>query len=177
MSAHPMWNVELHCHTYWSKDSLASPRALLEVCRQRGIDRLAVTDHNTLRGAVDAADWAPGRFIVGEEILTTEGELLGYFMTEEIPASLTPQETIDRLRRQGAVISVAHTYDYARQGAWREEVFRPPSFRVTPSCASAWGGACPSPRFPLSNLGFPNRCAKGGGAHLTPTPLPSPCAK
>src|SRR3972149_5983082 len=54
MSAHPMWNVELHCHTYWSKDSLASPRALLEVCRQRGIDRLAVTDHNTLRGGLGA---------------------------------------------------------------------------------------------------------------------------
>ena len=97
MSAHPVWNVELHCHTYWSKDSLASPRALLEVCRQRGIDRLAVTDHNTLRGGLDAVALAPERFIVGEEILTTEGELLGYFMTEEIPAGLSPQETIDRL--------------------------------------------------------------------------------
>jgi len=120
-----MWNVELHCHTYWSSDSLASPAALLRVCRQRGIDRLAVTDHNTLRGALEAAALAPERFIVGEEILTTEGELLGYFMTEEIPAGLSPQETIDRLRRQGAVISVSHPYDYARQGAWREEVLRP----------------------------------------------------
>ena len=120
-----MWNVELHCHTYWSKDSLASPRALLEVCRQRGIDRLAVTDHNTLRGGLEAAALAPERFIVGEEILTTEGELLGYFLTEEVPAGLSPQETIDRLRRQGAVISVSHPYDYARQGAWREEILRP----------------------------------------------------
>jgi predicted metal-dependent phosphoesterase TrpH len=120
-----MWNVELHCHTYRSKDSLASPRALLETCRRRGIDRLAVTDHNTLRGALEAAELAPNLFIVGEEILTTEGELLGYFMTEEIPPRLSPQETIDRLRAQGAVISVSHPYDYARQGAWREEVLRP----------------------------------------------------
>ena len=120
-----MWNVELHCHTYRSRDSLATPHSLLEACRRRGIDRLAVTDHNTIRGALEAAALEPERFIVGEEILTTEGELLGYFMTEEIPAGLSPEETIDRLRRQGAVISVSHPCDYARQGAWREEILRP----------------------------------------------------
>ena len=120
-----MWNVELHCHTYHSKDSLASPRALLEVCRRRGIDRLAITDHNVFAGALEAASLDPERFILGEEIMTTEGELLGYFMSEEIPPGLSPEETIDRLRRQGAVISVAHPYDYSRRGAWREEVLRP----------------------------------------------------
>lgn len=119
------WNVELHCHTWRSKDSLASPRSLLAACRRKGIHRLAVTDHNTLRGALESAALAPDLFIVGEEILTTEGELLGYFMTEEIPAGLTPQATIDLLRRQGAVISVSHPYDYARQGAWREDILRP----------------------------------------------------
>ena len=120
-----MWNVELHCHTYRSKDSLASPRALLAACRRRGIDRLAVTDHNTLAGALEAATLDPERFILGEEIMTTEGELLGYFLTEEVPPGLSPEETIERLRRQGAVISVSHPYDYARHGAWREEVLRP----------------------------------------------------
>src|SRR3990172_6737262 len=125
MSAPPMWNVELHCHTYWSKDSLASPQALLEVCRQRGIDRLAVTDHNTLRCGLEAAALAPERFIVGEEILTTDGELLGYFITEQIPAGLSPKETSERRGRGGAVIGVSHPSDYARQGAWREEVLRP----------------------------------------------------
>jgi predicted metal-dependent phosphoesterase TrpH len=120
-----MWHLELHCHTYHSKDSLASPRALLEACVRKGIDRLAVTDHNVIAGAFEAAALDPQRFIIGEEIMTTEGELLGYFMSEWVPPRLTPQETIDRLRRQGAVISVAHPYDYARSGAWREEVLRP----------------------------------------------------
>ena len=120
-----MWNVELHCHTYHSKDSLATPEALREACRRKGIDRLAITDHNSMAGALEAAALDPDLFIVGEEILTTEGELLGYFMQEEIPPGLTPEETIDRLRRQGAVISVAHPYDYARSGAWRESVLRP----------------------------------------------------
>lgn len=119
-----MWNVELHCHTYHSKDSLATPEALREACRRKGIDRLAITDHNTMAGALQAAALDPDLFIVGEEILTTEGELLGYFMKEEIPPGLSPEETIDRLHQQGAVISVSHPYDYARTGAWRESVLR-----------------------------------------------------
>jgi len=120
-----MWNVELHCHTYHSKDSLALPQALLDACLRRGIDRLAVTDHNTLAGALEAAALDPERVIPGEEIMTTEGELLGYYLTEEIPPGLSPQETIDRLRAQGAIISVSHPYDRTRQGSWREEVLRP----------------------------------------------------
>lgn len=119
-----MWNVELHCHTYHSADSLADPRRLLETCRRRGIDRLAITDHNRLAGAWEAAALDPERVIVGEEILTTEGELLGYFLTEEVPAGLTPRETIDRLRRQGAVISVSHPFDHTRHGAWQEDRLR-----------------------------------------------------
>lgn len=120
-----MWNVELHCHTYFSKDSLASPRALRDAARRKGLDRLAITDHNSIGGAFEAAALDPELFFVGEEIMTSEGELLGYFMTEEIPPGLTPDETIERLKRQGAVISVSHPYDYARSGAWREEVLRP----------------------------------------------------
>jgi hypothetical protein len=119
-----MLNVELHCHTYHSGDSLASPRALLDVCRRRGIDRLAITDHNSLGGAQETAALDPERVIVGEEILTTEGELLGYFMTEEVPAGLSPLETIERLRRQAAVISVSHPFDHTRRGAWQIERLR-----------------------------------------------------
>ncbi len=113
--------VELHCHTYRSPDSLMEPAKLLEMCRARGIDRLAVTDHNTIQGALEAQALDPERVIVGEEILTTQGELLAYFVTEEVPAGLTPKETIARLRAQGAVISVSHPFDYTRKGAWRME--------------------------------------------------------
>ncbi|MFN2274786.1 MAG: PHP domain-containing protein, partial [Anaerolineales bacterium] len=72
-------NVELHCHTYRSEDSLMLPGSILRACDRRGIDRVAITDHNTIAGALEAARLAPDRVIVGEEILTTEGEVLGYF--------------------------------------------------------------------------------------------------
>jgi predicted metal-dependent phosphoesterase TrpH len=66
------------------------------------------------------AKLAPDLVIVGEEIMTTHGELLGYFMRESIPARLSPDETIRRLRDQGAVISVSHPYDRLRKGAWEQ---------------------------------------------------------
>ena len=114
------WKVELHSHTIYSRDCLTSLETVIATCRRKGIDRLAVTDHNTVDGALALAKLAPDLIIIGEEIMTTRGELLGYFMKESIPAGLTPDEAIRRLRDQGAVISVSHPYDRLRKGAWVE---------------------------------------------------------
>jgi hypothetical protein len=115
-----MLTIELHSHTHASADCLMRPADIVQTCRRKGIDKLAVTDHNTLRGALELQRLAPELVIVGEEIMTTQGELLGYFLTEEIPPQLSPAETIARLRAQGAVISVSHPFDRLRKGAWRE---------------------------------------------------------
>lgn len=115
-----MLSVELHSHTFASSDCLLRPADIIRTCRARSIDRLAVTDHNTIRGALAVQAAAPDLVIVGEEIMTTQGELLGYFMREEIPPGLSPTETIARLRAQGAAISVSHPFDRHRHGAWQE---------------------------------------------------------
>ena len=115
-----MLTIELHSHTYASGDCLMRPADIARTCRQKGIDRLAVTDHNTLRGALELRDLAPGLVLVGEEIMTAQGELLAYFVKEEVPPGLSPAETIARLRAQGAAISVSHPFDRLRHGAWRE---------------------------------------------------------
>jgi predicted metal-dependent phosphoesterase TrpH len=114
------WHVELHSHTSWSKDCIVPFDAIRRLCERRGIDRIAITDHNTADGALAMQALAPDLVIVGEEIMTDRGEILGYFMRESIPAGLTPDETIRRLRDQGAVISVSHPFDRLRKGAWRE---------------------------------------------------------
>ncbi|MCC6189385.1 MAG: PHP domain-containing protein [Anaerolineales bacterium] len=111
--------VELHAHTSASEDCLTRPADIVRTCRARGIDRLAVTDHNTLRGARAVQAQAPDLVILGEEIMTTQGELLAYFVQEEVPAGLSPVETIARLRAQGAAISVSHPFDRLRHGAWQ----------------------------------------------------------
>jgi len=115
-----MLRTEFHCHTNSSKDSLASPQKLAETCRRKGIDRVVITDHNSIAGARAAQQLDPELVIVGEEILTTKGEILAAYVREEIPPFLSPQETIKRLKDQGAFISVSHPFDKLRTGGWNE---------------------------------------------------------
>ncbi len=113
-----MLRVDFHCHTSFSPDSLNGIPELLSIAARRRIDRLAITDHNTIRGALVAKSLDSERVIVGEEIKTTKGELLALFVQEEVPPNLSPLETIRRLREQGAFISVSHPFDIYRSG-WR----------------------------------------------------------
>jgi hypothetical protein len=114
--------AEFHCHSVYSPDSLVCVEDLLAACEQKNIDKLAITDHNRLDGALSAHALDPQRVIVGEEIQTTQGEILGYFMREEIPASLEPLEVIRCLKDQGAFISVAHPFDTNRDAThWQPE--------------------------------------------------------
>jgi predicted metal-dependent phosphoesterase TrpH len=113
--------VECHCHTRYSKDCLTSLDKLLGACERKGIDRLVISDHNTIEGAQIAVGVDPERVIVGEEIMTQAGELLAFFVQEEIPAGLPPLEAIRRLRAQNAFISVSHPYDRLRKGHWEPD--------------------------------------------------------
>jgi predicted metal-dependent phosphoesterase TrpH len=116
-----MLALEFHCHTVASKDSLTRPLDLIKAARRKKIDRLVITDHNSIAGARAARLLASELIIIGEEIMTTKGEILAAFVQEEIPARLSPQETIKLLKEQGAFISVSHPFDELRKGGWQEE--------------------------------------------------------
>jgi hypothetical protein len=113
--------IDFHTHTSASKDSLTFPEHLIRAARRRGLDRVVVTDHNTIAGALTAHTLDPELVIIGEEIMTTRGEILAAYVTGEIPSGLSPRETIKRLRHQGAFISVAHPFDSWRSGTWELE--------------------------------------------------------
>jgi predicted metal-dependent phosphoesterase TrpH len=115
----PLWTVELHSHTIYSADCLTRLEKLKEICQFHGIDKLAITDHNTAKAALEMARLYPMWIIAGEEIMTTQGEILAWFIKQEVPGGLSPMETIGRLRDQGAVIGVSHPFDRYRRGAWR----------------------------------------------------------
>jgi predicted metal-dependent phosphoesterase TrpH len=103
--------VDFHCHSDASADSLVRPAELIATARERGINRMVVTDHNSIRGALRCKELDPELIIVGEEIQTSASELLAAFVTREIPRDLEPKEAIKRLRDQGAFISVSHPFD------------------------------------------------------------------
>lgn len=115
-----MLTVEFHCHTNASPDSLMTPEELLVACRERGIDRVVVTDHWSIEGALAAQRLDPQRVIVGEEVLTDKGELLAAYISELIPRGMPYREAISRLREQGAFISVSHPFD-PRRSRWTLE--------------------------------------------------------
>lgn len=118
-----MWRVDLHTHTWASPDSKNDPAALVERAREIGLNRVAVTDHNTIEGALAAQRLAPDLVIVGEEIETeTGGELIAYFVTEVVPRGLPVGETLCRLQAQGAVVSISHPLDSLRGSALGERL-------------------------------------------------------
>jgi len=111
-----MLDLELHCHTRYSPDSLVKLPDLIDYARRVGINRLAITDHSEIEGALLAHQMAPDLIIVGEEAMTTEGELLCYFLTDLIPDELSLEEAIDRVHAQGGLCGPPHPLDPRRSG-------------------------------------------------------------
>jgi predicted metal-dependent phosphoesterase TrpH len=139
--------VEFHCHTVYSKDSLTRPADLVAIARRKKIDLVIVTDHNSILGARAAHALDPELVIIGEEIMTTRGEILAAFVSEEIPPHLSPAETIRRLKEQGAFISVSHPFDELRNGAWHEDDL----LEILPlvDAIEVYNSRCMSPAFNL----------------------------
>ncbi len=109
--------VDLHMHTHFSVDSLTRIQVLLDRARALGLDRIAITDHNCILGAQIAHEMDPDFVIVGEEVRTEVGEVIAYFVQEEVPRGLPLEETLARLEDQGAVISIPHPVDRLRDSA------------------------------------------------------------
>jgi predicted metal-dependent phosphoesterase TrpH len=114
--------IDLHLHTCASADSALPPAEVIKIAKRRGLDRICITDHNTIEAALVAQRLDPEFVIVGEEIeVKPGGEILAFFVREEVPRGLSPEETIERLAAQGAVISVSHPFDRHRH-TWPEEL-------------------------------------------------------
>ncbi len=120
MSAERLLRADLHTHTFHSPDGITSPRRLVEACRRKGLSCVAVTDHDTIRGALAVRELADFPVVVGEEIRSAGGEILGLFLMEEVPDGLLPEETIARVKAQGGLVGIPHPYDRLR-GALRHE--------------------------------------------------------
>ncbi len=116
--------ADLHCHTHYSPDALSSPGKLVAACLDRGIDCLAITDHNTIAGALLMQRLCPFQVIVGEEVRTREGEVIGLFLKEEVPAGLSLEETVERIKAQGGLVMVPHPFDRFRHGIGEEGLRR-----------------------------------------------------
>lgn len=107
--------IDLHCHTEASHDCSSRFDSVVTRCRQQRIAIQAVTDHDQIWGAQELKEMAtaPGdpQIIVGEEVSTREGEIIGLFLEEKIPAGLQPEEVVTRIREQGGLVLLPHGFD------------------------------------------------------------------
>jgi predicted metal-dependent phosphoesterase TrpH len=114
--------VDLHLHSNFSHDGQSSLEALIERSQECGLDRIALTDHNTVEGALDLVLMAPELAIVGEEVKTREGEVIGLFITEYLPPYLAPEEVMDLIHEMGGLSYLPHPLDRRRANFRPERV-------------------------------------------------------
>jgi len=110
--------VDFHVHTNFSIDGMIKVKDLAEKAKELGIIPV-ISDHNTIEGAKEFRKTGV-RFITGEEIRTIKGDLIGLFLTEEIPKGLSFHETADRIKEQGGLSYLPHMYDMKRHGCGDE---------------------------------------------------------
>jgi predicted metal-dependent phosphoesterase TrpH len=118
----PGLRVDLHNHTTYSSDGVMSPAELLSVARRRGVACVAVTDHNTVSGALEAAALAEAdptlpRVIPGVEVSTSDGHLVALYVWEDIPRGLPMLDCIAVIKERGGLAYLPHPFDAARRGA------------------------------------------------------------
>ena len=103
---------DLHAHSKYSYDSFMSVEKILEMAKKKGLDGIAVTDHNTMKGGVEALKINEDKdfqVIVGAEIKTEYGDIVGLFLGEEIRARRF-EEVIEEIKSQGGLSVLAHPY-------------------------------------------------------------------
>lgn len=119
--------VDTHVHTHFSgvsnyralrfPESVAKPESQVDCARNNGMNFVCITDHDAVDGAFVAEKYAKSKYddfevIIGEEVSTADGEVLGYWLNERIPEGLTIEETVDRIHSQGGVAVAPHPYSF-----------------------------------------------------------------
>jgi len=110
--------IDLHVHSKYSSDGILDPKTIAKIATKKRLDRIAITDHNTIKGAMKAKEYDTKNFkvVIGSEIMTNMGEVIGLFLTEEVcPGNLT--EVIYEIKAQNGIVIVPHPFDKMRHSA------------------------------------------------------------
>jgi len=107
-----MLKLDIHIHSQYSEDGAGSPKEIIKILQKKGLNGMAITDHNTLKGSLKAVKEAPKDFIVipGVEISTLNGHILALNIKEDIPRNLSVEETVEKINEKGGIAIVPHLY-------------------------------------------------------------------
>ncbi len=105
----------MHTHCEYSPDSRTPIAIQALAIKAAGLDVVCATDHNTIDGALRLREHADGfRVVIGEEVSSRDGEIIGLFLDEAVPRDLSAEETIARIHDQGGLVCVPHPYSHNR---------------------------------------------------------------
>lgn len=110
------YKIDLHTHSAASPDGGINLRQYRHVLEAGLLDCIAITDHNRTDFAHEAREALGDRIIVGEEIMTSHGEIIGLFLDEVISPGMSPQDTIAAIRAQDGVVYIPHPFETIRKG-------------------------------------------------------------
>ncbi len=120
--ANEIVRVDLHAHTDCSPDATMAPADFVERAMSAGLDRVAITDHNEIDGALEAKSRYPEQVIVGEEITCRCGtHIIGLFLSRRVPDGRSAEETAENIRDQGGIVYAPHPYAYAIRSTWHAQ--------------------------------------------------------
>jgi len=114
--------VDLHVHSSASFDSKSEPELVADRSRRLGLEPVFITDHDTTLAAVRLQVTSRRRVVVGEEITTTDGELIGLFLQRRIPPGLTARQTALEIKDQAGLVYLEHPYDHFRRHLSEEAI-------------------------------------------------------
>ena len=117
-----MVKIDLHVHTRHSHDSAAPVSSVLQRSRDAGLSMVAITDHNNILGGLEARERGGLPVIIGEEIKSSKGDVIGLFLEESVPPNLPPLETVKRVKAQGGLVGIPHPFDRVRPTAMGRRV-------------------------------------------------------
>lgn len=109
--------VDFHIHSHFSADGDMSPEDVIKSAKESGLDAIAVTDHNSIKGGVEAQKISKGLIVfVGSEIKTKEGEIIGLNLKKDVPCDLSLVQACKLVKEQNGFIIVPHPFDKFRNG-------------------------------------------------------------
>lgn len=111
-----MYKVDLHTHSIASPDGGITPAQYEKALTTNLLDVIAITDHNRIDFATQINKQLGDRIIVGEEIMTTMGEVVGLYLTERISPGLSPLEAIKQIKEQNGLVYIPHPFESVRKG-------------------------------------------------------------
>jgi len=109
---------DLHTHTKYSSDGFLNPKKIVKIAKKRGLSGIAITDHDTIKGGLETKKYEDENFkvIVGCEVSTSKGEIIGLYLNEEIKSN-DFYDVIDEINAQNGIIVVPHPFDEWRNSA------------------------------------------------------------